>query len=333
MERTKIQWADHTWSPWRSCQHAILPDGSEHTGCLNCYAEAMAKRNPKTLGVWGPEGTRVLAAPASWQAVLRWNSEAEKTAERQSVFPSVCDPFEEWEGTEPDGVTPKCIYDHLGNRLATRVGTETAIQWPKEPGWRPLCLIDVRERLLSLIGDTPWLQWLLLTKRPQNAVQVLGQYGPDFLWANISLIVSVSTQHDAKLLIPELLKCRDLCPVLGVSYEPAIGPVDFTPWLHSLDWLIVGGESGHHARPFDLAWARSARDQCRAAGCAYFCKQLGAKPYYQGVGPGGVYTLEHRDGGRVEVKLTDSHGGDEMEWPDDLRNCREFPTCEKTAAR
>jgi protein gp37 len=63
-----------------------------------------------------------------------------------------------------------------------------------------------------------------------------------------------------------------------VNYERALGPVDFSRYLSHLDWLIVSGESGDDARPFDLAWARSVITQCRSAGVAPFVKQLGAQP-------------------------------------------------------
>lgn len=347
--KTKIQWANHSWSPWRSCQHAILPDGSEHPGCLHCYAEAMAKRNPGVLGVWGPEGTRVLAAPKSWEQVRRWNAEAEKVGKRQSVFPSVCDPFESWDGPL---LFPGKQPVYVGKSYRASSGPENRIT-----------LAEVRQDFFAMIDTTPWLNWLLLTKRPQDIRRLWwgidgGSEPPGNYLDNVALITSVSTQHDANLLIPELLKCRDLCPVLGVSYEPALGPVDFMPWLGEshwwcakcysekspvqvtyeelctrcggsvewrggIDWLIAGGESGHHARPFDIAWARSTRDQCRAAGVPFFLKQLGPQPY-----------TELRDEnnpsyrGALSKKMKDSHGGDESEWPEDLRGCREFPSME-----
>lgn len=81
-----------------------------------------------------------------------------------------------------------------------------------------------------------------------------------------------------------------------------------------ISWLICGGESGPKARPFDLAWARSLRDQCRAAGVAFFLKQIGAKP---------IDTVEPT--GHWDEGIRDSHGADEGEWPEDLRDCRAFP--------
>jgi hypothetical protein len=110
-----------------------------------------------------------------------------------------------------------------------------------------------------------------------------------------------------------------------------------------ISWVIQGGESGAKARPFDITWARSMRDTCRAAGVAYFLKQLGAKPMMRADSIEGRRAGDHperewpegtRFGGGGSfgeewqgrwVHLADSHGGDETEWPEDLRGCRAFP--------
>jgi protein gp37 len=82
--------------------------------------------------------------------------------------------------------------------------------------------------------------------------------------------------------------------------------------LGKLSWLIIGGESGPKARPFDLAWARSTIEQCKAARVSVFCKQLGACP------------KETLHGHWRDVALKDRAGADPSEWPADL-NVREFP--------
>lgn len=89
-----------------------------------------------------------------------------------------------------------------------------------------------------------------------------------------------------------------------------------------LDWVIVGGESGHGARPFNLAWARSVRDQCRSAGTAFFFKQAGANVFNEGIG-----LLDDEDPDAIDVvrvKLKAKKGGDPAELPEDLR-VRQFP--------
>jgi protein gp37 len=83
--------------------------------------------------------------------------------------------------------------------------------------------------------------------------------------------------------------------------------------VRNLEWVIVGGESGAGARPFDLAWARSIVQQCKAAGVACFVKQVGAKPL-----------AEFAPRCDSLITLKDRKGGDPLEWPEDLR-VREFP--------
>lgn len=98
-----------------------------------------------------------------------------------------------------------------------------------------------------------------------------------------------------------------------LSVEPLledIGELD----LEGIHWVIVGGESGPGARPFNVQWARSIVRQCRAAGVRVFVKQLGANPV-SGCA---------RNPDDILVTLSDSKGGDWAEWPEDLR-VREFP--------
>ena len=119
-----------------------------------------------------------------------------------------------------------------------------------------------------------------------------------------------------------------------MSYEPALGPIDWNRpiwpdevgkrggWLkgapfpgtawRGIEWIIVGGESTQgagKARPFDLAWARSTVAQCKAAGVPVFVKQLGSKPF-ETFAPGCDHFLNN---------LSDRAGADPAEWPDDLR--------------
>lgn len=77
------------------------------------------------------------------------------------------------------------------------------------------------------------------------------------------------------------------------------------PHSRLISWVITGGESGSHARPSHPEWFRSLRDQCVAAGVAYFAKQMGS-----------VWAKEH--------KAKQPHGNDINEWPEDLR-IREYP--------
>jgi protein gp37 len=158
----------------------------------------------------------------------------------------------------------------------------------------------------------------VLTKRPKRALEFferskdrLKKAHMDEWWKgynalpNLWLGVSVENQAAADERIPLLL--RTPAAVRFVSAEPLLGPIDLTSYPRSpapaLDWVIVGGESGHNARHFDPAWARTIIAQCRAAGIACFVKQLGSKNI---------------------MPLRDRKGGDPLEWPADLR-VRQFP--------
>lgn len=155
----------------------------------------------------------------------------------------------------------------------------------------------------------------ILTKRASRMASWVRAVNPDGFpsWppSNVWLGVSVEDQKTADERIPHLLATP--AAKRFVSYEPALDAVNFTPWLESLDWIIVGGESGLGARPFNIAWAEETLAQCKAAGVACFVKQLGAN-----------VILECRGVGWFFQSLKDRKGGNMEEWPPDLR-VREFP--------
>jgi protein gp37 len=134
-----------------------------------------------------------------------------------------------------------------------------------------------RAKLWPLIRDTPWLDWQLLTKRPERMIDNLpDDWGDGYpnVWLGVS-IESNEYAHRADVLrqVP--------CVVRFVSYEPALGPLDKLD-LRGLSWLIYGGESGPHYRKHDPAWPRAMRDRCRSAGVAFFHKQSPGR--YPGTG-------------------------------------------------
>jgi protein gp37 len=129
-----------------------------------------------------------------------------------------------------------------------------------------------RADLWDLIRQTPHLDWLLLTKRPQNIAKMLpGIWSVG--WPNVWLGTTVENQTEADRRIPHLLAVPAV--VRFLSCEPLLGPVNLRPWIDLLDWIICGGESGPGARPMHPDWARSLRDQCVAAGVAFLFKQWG----------------------------------------------------------
>lgn len=293
---TKITWTDATFNPWRGCAKV-------HTGCEACYAWREAKRFPGMRGVWGPNGTRVLASASMWRQPLKWNREAEKAGVRKRVFcASLADVFEDWKGVivNQHGSTM-----HRSERLPRSVFglKDRYMPIPSATiGESVATMDDLRRDLFKLIDATPWLDWLLLTKRPENVrrmwvpkppysaeagypnADAADRAGPAYYRNNVWLGTSISDQKTVQPYTNELLKCRDLCPVLFLSAEPLVGPVNVREYLAvappcpkaGIDWVIVGGESGGKAaRMMHPQWATDLRDQCVAAGVPFFFKQWG----------------------------------------------------------
>jgi protein gp37 len=129
--------------------------------------------------------------------------------------------------------------------------------------------------LFELIRQTPELVWLLLTKRPENAAKMLTHsWGPGY--ANVWLGTTAENQEQATRRGRIL---RDIpARVRFLSCEPLLSEIQFEPeTLQSLDWIIVGGESGHGARMMQEWWAEHIQNQCRVAGVHFFMKQMTGK--------------------------------------------------------
>lgn len=123
--------------------------------------------------------------------------------------------------------------------------------------------------VLSVIRSTPQHSYQILTKRPERLPEILSNLVlPDNVW----LGVSVESQDYVK----RIDYIRDApVPVRFISCEPLLGYLNLD--LSNINWVIVGGESGQNSRPINLDWARSVRNQCQAAGVAFFFKQVGGK--------------------------------------------------------
>lgn len=319
-EKTKIQWTDHTFNPWRGCTKI-----SE--GCAHCYAETLSKRNPATLGVWGKHGHRAIAAESYWRDPVKWNRLAAGRAQYWVI----------------DGKTEQLSR----NPLVFCASLADVFEGDEEmPAASVQPVRAAQRRLFRLIHDTPNLDWLLLTKRPENILPHLagalmelakGDNAPVSNWLaawleeeppnNVWLGTSVENQAAAEERIPNLL----LTPakVRFLSVEPLLGPVDLDKYIlpdvsevqdiyaghvprnTTIDWVIIGGESGPGARHCNVDWIRDLVRQCKAAGVPCFVKQLGADPTYGNDTP-------------IPERLSDRKGGDMAEWPEDLR-VREFP--------
>jgi protein gp37 len=247
-------------------------------GCDGCYAHEVNLRW-KDGANWGPGAPRARTSAKYWNEPIKWNRDA---------------PASEFAGRK--GFWPVFCASH-----ADVFDNEV------DPIWR--------EDLWRLIRATPNLTWLLVTKRVGNIKKMLP---PDWGtgYPNVWLLSTIVNQEEAERDLPKL---RAIPAALhGVSYEPALGPINWRPHLDFLKWIIAGGESwqAHHApRPYDTAWPRDTIKEGEAARCAVFHKQLGAKPLA---------------GGQAIQLADDRAGADPDEWPEDLR-VRQFPEVEVTA--
>jgi protein gp37 len=201
-----------------------------------------------------------------------------------------------------------------------------------------------RARLYQLVQQTPWLVWLFLSKRPENAPELCPREWFQGAWpSNVWAGATMENQEETDRRWPALARLP--APRHFASYEPAMEAVDFSaalrgvevariatlpadypasepatahPERRRLDWIIVGGESGAKARTFDAEWARSVIRQCRAAGASPFVKQLGACAVDAVNGIAGRDTPVPAEV-KLYRRLKDGHGADLAEWAPDLR--------------
>jgi len=134
-----------------------------------------------------------------------------------------------------------------------------------DPAWRT--------DLFALIEQTPQLVWLLLTKRIGN-VEKMVETLPRNVALGATMVNQAEYDRDALKLHAAALKFTPLF-TFG-SFEPLLGPIELDP-ATAPEWVIVGGESGRGARPMDLGWARSLREQCGKLGLIFNFKQKGAQ--------------------------------------------------------
>lgn len=238
--------------------------------CDNCYAEAQNNHRKWNGGTWGPKAPRHRTSDQNWKKPRAWNRKA------QAFF-------------DEHGRRQRVFCASLADVFDNAV----------HPAWRT--------DLFNLIRECDAMDWLLLTKRPQNMVKMLPDDWDDG-WRHVWLGTSAGMQKTADQNIPHLLATpaairfvsaepllghvglsllgvgpRGSGRVVGDTYDALTGEaVDSTDHGYErrqggpkLDWIICGGESGPNARPMHPDWARSLRDQCVAAGVPFFFKQWG----------------------------------------------------------
>lgn len=235
--------------------------------CTNCYAERDSKRYG--FKVWGQDADRRFFGDDHWKEPLRWNQKAKAEGVRRRVF---CASMSDWAEMPNDAA------------LLARLDQE-------------------RMRLCRLIEATPFIDWLLLTKRADFIMRCVPRWWSGGWPANAWAGATAETQGWLEERLVELLGVP--APVRFLSIEPMLGGMNLRRVRHKyelgevyvdaltgryegdiahahvpskprgLQWVIAGGESGPGARPSHLDWMRSLRDQCQAAGVPFHFKQWG----------------------------------------------------------
>lgn len=282
-EQSRIEWTDATWNPVTGC--TLVSEG-----CRNCYAAELAAgrlhNHPSRQGLARRNAHGVAAFTGEVRLNTEWLDQPTRWRKPRRIF--VCAHGDLFHEAVPDD-------------------------------WILMLFEEMR--------NAHWHTFQVLTKRPERMRDLLHRMGEGRifpLWLapwplpNVWLGVSAEDQTTADARIPPLLDTP--AAVRFLSAEPLLGPMDlrricrpgsdcladalggYIP-LHStgheparLDWVIVGGESGRHARPMHPDWARSLRDQCQIAGVPFFFKQWGE---WRSVdGPRGPYAGDLRDNDR-----------------------------------
>lgn len=292
---TKIEWvknadgsSGHTWNPITGCTKISL-------GCQHCYAETMAKRL-RSMGI--NQYQNVITDDGHWTGITEFTPSKlqEPLRRKRSTTYFVCSMSDLFhEGVE--------------------------LEW----------LTDIFE----VMAKTPQHTYQVLTKRSDRLMPLWDEIGtgvayrlekqrePGF-WPldNVWLGVSVENQTMADERIPYLL--RTPAAVKFLSCEPLLGLInledlafeaagpEWAGYNPLVDWIIIGGESGSKARPFDCQWGLDLIEECRGARIPVFVKQLGSNVHING---NVANDMDHDFGPK---------GGDWERWPKSLQ-IRQMP--------
>lgn len=251
--KTGIEWTDSTWNPTTGCTKVSA-------GCDHCYADFLAQGKLRTNYLKRLPVLQTAEAIADPFALRLW-------PERLTQPASWKDPRRIFVNSMSD------LFHHdVPDAYLRQI-------------WEVMLRVDRHV-------------YQVLTKRPARAAR--------WLWNNLDLLPGGQVPHHIWIgtsvedqsqdyRIRHLLETPHA--VRFLSCEPLLGELDIRTWLpkeetvrdfanpgrtltrrtKGIDWVIVGGESGNGARPMDVDWVRSLRDQCAAAGVPYFFKQVGGR--------------------------------------------------------
>ena len=233
---SKIEWTDKTWNPITGCT-------KQSAGCLNCYAETMARRL-KAMGL------------------DKYQNEFQLT-----LHPEILDEPLTW---------------HKGHNIF--VCSMSDLFHKDVP-------FEFINRVMHIINSTPQHRYQILTKRAERMAEYFAQHSvPENVW----LGVTVECQATKSRI--DALRSITSAPIRFLSCEPLLEDLGFLN-LDSIDWVIVGGESGPKARPMKEEWVQNIKHQTLSNGAAFFFKQWGTW------GRDGIKRNKHANGKELDGEV------------------------------
>lgn len=261
---TSIGWTDSTWNAWWGCTEKFRADGTMSPGCVNCYARFFATNragfNGKTkMKIWGQDEGRRFFTDKHWQEPFSWNALAKQ-------------------GKKPNGsISPADVWLCFVNDMSDFFEDRRDLD-------------PLRLRFFHVARDTPHITYQMLTKRPEKMLEL----APDWFWRLPN--VWAGTTCEDKTSFDERWPHLKNVParVRFLSCEPLVGPLDLEGALGTLmvgnvkpglphkigwvpergvDWVIIGGESGHKRREMNLGALEHIVAQCDAYNVPVFVKQ------------------------------------------------------------
>lgn len=304
---TTIEWTEQTWNPTTGCDRIS-------SGCDNCYALPLAKR------LKGMEQARGTARP-------KYQTDGDPRTSGPGFGLT----------THPDALTEPLRWKKPRKVFVNSMSDLFHARVPRE----------FLARVFAVMAATPQHTYQILTKRPERAARILTDlctcgrghppgehfrsemewaatsHSPTYVpglehgiyhrsgWPLSNVWLGTSIESDEYARRADALRHAPAA-VRFISAEPLLGPLPSLD-LDTINWVILGGESGPGARPLELDWIRDVIGQCRTAGVAPFVKQLGT-----------VWARDHHVGGKSVAALGDTKGGNPEYWPAGLR-VRDYP--------
>ena len=272
MPATNIEWTDRAWPILNGCRR-VSP------GCENCWAELLTatrlRHHPRYKGLalytehgprWTGErrfATELLEEPLRARKPLRWF-----VANKGDLLSD--------EVTDEE-IAASFVFMAAAGKQTFQVLTKRARSLATRIPASPSDAKDWLQRGLDSLPDD--------LKRTAYAALTCQAVSPGALppWPlrNVWMGMTVEDQPRADERLEHLGVLADAGWLTWCSYEPALGPVNFRPWIKFIRWIVFGGESGRDARPCAMEWALDAYQACRIAGAAFFFKQGGENAYVE----------------------------------------------------